>query len=191
MKTKLTILLLVLCALVSYAQQDKPTIKVGLFENYIRVVDTSNNVLMDNPKDYIIIRKHYLHSNTYSFYYKHGTQNRADEGIDLTYVPIENISPLNDEFTANDAASFEAWYSKNIGFKDAGTTAIQTQLDSLISKEATPYIGMVGTYSSGSLKLIETNAGTITGLVVPDIATDDQYIVYFENGVMKYRKFNQ
>lgn len=90
-------------------------IQVGLFHDYLRIVDTDNNIVVDNPKDYIIIRKKYTNVNKYTFLYKSGSGVTISE-YDLSSIDISQIQPLNSEFTAGDSASFEAWYSENVGY---------------------------------------------------------------------------
>lgn len=109
-------------------------IQVGLFHNYLRIVDTDTNIVVDNPKDYVIIRKKHTNTTRYTFLYKDGAGLRINE-YPLESIDISQIQALNDEFTDYDTSSFEAWYSQNVGIRvvsgdddddDSGQTAQRT-----------------------------------------------------------------
>lgn len=95
-------------------------IQVGLQNNYIIIHDTVSGAVCDAPMDYIFIRKRQFGDTTYDFVYKSGQGIIVTEGISLFNVPIASIGALNTEFTDYDSASFENWYTTNIGISKLG-----------------------------------------------------------------------
>lgn len=61
-------------------------------------------------------------------------------------------------------------------------------LDTKIKKNTTDILGTTTTVNTGNFEVVEN--GSITGVVLPDATTTDKYILYIDNGVLTYRKYN-